>query len=270
MSGRCSTPMATACRRWSTTTAIAPARTSSAPSDWTTRQGGEGADLGARALGIENMAVKAIQGRAVMIDLEAHFGRERKLVGFDELMRCWPGQGRDRAGRHGVPPHRLRPHGAGDEARARREAAAWRLRRARRPRRAPAQLDHPQRARRRSSPTTTPSKPRRRALAPRIIAPRCRCTRIASSSSASISASSGISRSSPMSARRGPQPLPPDRAAAAPPRRRRLAGDAGGHGVGRERHQQMLLRTAGMGWRADTRSSCLNRAGVPGIQSRTS
>ena len=54
------------------------------PMDWTTGKE-EKAHVGARALGVENMAVKAIQGRAVMIDLEAHYGRERKLVGFDEL-----------------------------------------------------------------------------------------------------------------------------------------------------------------------------------------
>jgi kynurenine formamidase len=54
------------------------------PLDWTTGKE-EKAHVGARALGVENMAVKAIQGRAVMIDLEAHYGRERKLVGFDEL-----------------------------------------------------------------------------------------------------------------------------------------------------------------------------------------
>jgi hypothetical protein len=54
------------------------------PRDWTT--GKEQAHQGARALGVENMAVKAIQGRAVMIDLEAHFGRARKLVGFEDLM----------------------------------------------------------------------------------------------------------------------------------------------------------------------------------------
>jgi kynurenine formamidase len=41
---------------------------------------------GAHKLGVENMAAKAIQGRAVMIDLEAHFGRARKLVGYGELM----------------------------------------------------------------------------------------------------------------------------------------------------------------------------------------
>jgi hypothetical protein len=45
------------------------------------------APVGARRLGIENMAAKAVQGRAVMIDLEAHFGRDRKLVGFAELMQ---------------------------------------------------------------------------------------------------------------------------------------------------------------------------------------
>ena len=42
--------------------------------------------VGACRLGVENMAAKAIQGRAVMIDLEAHYGHERKLVGFDDLM----------------------------------------------------------------------------------------------------------------------------------------------------------------------------------------
>ena len=41
---------------------------------------------GAHALGVENMAAKAIQGRGVLIDLEAHFGRERRLVGYGELM----------------------------------------------------------------------------------------------------------------------------------------------------------------------------------------
>jgi kynurenine formamidase len=39
----------------------------------------------ATALGVENMAAKAIQGRAVMIDLFAHFGDSRTLIGHDEL-----------------------------------------------------------------------------------------------------------------------------------------------------------------------------------------
>jgi hypothetical protein len=41
---------------------------------------------GARALGVENMAKSCIQGRAVMIDLHAHYGRARQWVGYDELM----------------------------------------------------------------------------------------------------------------------------------------------------------------------------------------
>jgi hypothetical protein len=41
----------------------------------------------ARALGVENMAVKCIQGRAVMIDLHAHVGREHAVIGYDRLMR---------------------------------------------------------------------------------------------------------------------------------------------------------------------------------------
>lgn len=41
----------------------------------------------AKALGIETMAAACVQGRAVLIDLHAHFGRERRLVGYDDLMR---------------------------------------------------------------------------------------------------------------------------------------------------------------------------------------
>ena len=41
---------------------------------------------GARRLGIENMAVSCVQGRAVMIDLEAHFGRSGRIVGYEDLM----------------------------------------------------------------------------------------------------------------------------------------------------------------------------------------
>src|SRR5579864_2304395 len=44
------------------------------------------AEPGARALGIENMATHCIQGRAVMIDLHAHYGNARKSVGYAELM----------------------------------------------------------------------------------------------------------------------------------------------------------------------------------------
>jgi len=41
----------------------------------------------ADALGIQNLAEHGAQGRGVMIDLHAHFGRERRAVGHDELMR---------------------------------------------------------------------------------------------------------------------------------------------------------------------------------------
>ena len=41
----------------------------------------------AKRLGVDKMAEKCMQGRAVMIDFEAHFGRERKMIGYDDLMR---------------------------------------------------------------------------------------------------------------------------------------------------------------------------------------
>jgi kynurenine formamidase len=41
----------------------------------------------AEALGIENLAAHGAQGRGVMVDLHAHFGRERKAIGYDDLMR---------------------------------------------------------------------------------------------------------------------------------------------------------------------------------------
>jgi kynurenine formamidase len=41
---------------------------------------------GARHLGVENMAESCLQGRGVMVDLEAHFGRSGRVVGYDDLM----------------------------------------------------------------------------------------------------------------------------------------------------------------------------------------
>lgn len=43
--------------------------------------------VAAHALGIENMAESCLQGRGVMIDLHAHFGRAPEPVGYDALMR---------------------------------------------------------------------------------------------------------------------------------------------------------------------------------------
>lgn len=47
----------------------------------------------ATALGVENMAVKCLQGRAVLIDLHAHYGRKRHAVGYDDLMRVLAADG---------------------------------------------------------------------------------------------------------------------------------------------------------------------------------
>jgi kynurenine formamidase len=41
----------------------------------------------AGALGIQNLAEHGAQGRGVMIDLHAHFGRKRHAVGYDDLQR---------------------------------------------------------------------------------------------------------------------------------------------------------------------------------------
>ncbi|MGB3071581.1 MAG: cyclase family protein [Ottowia sp.] len=47
----------------------------------------QGANVRSRALalGIEHMAEKAVQGRGVMVDLQAHFGQGRHIVGMDDL-----------------------------------------------------------------------------------------------------------------------------------------------------------------------------------------
>src|SRR5262245_36749957 len=41
----------------------------------------------AKALGIELMAEHGVQGRGVLIDLHAHFGRERRAVTYEDLMK---------------------------------------------------------------------------------------------------------------------------------------------------------------------------------------
>lgn len=44
-----------------------------------------GAGFGAQKLGIENFAVKGMQGRGVLVDFVRHFGHGRTLIGYDEL-----------------------------------------------------------------------------------------------------------------------------------------------------------------------------------------
>lgn len=46
----------------------------------------------ANRLGIENMAETGVQGRGVLVDLEAHVGRERRAVGYDGLMAALESQ----------------------------------------------------------------------------------------------------------------------------------------------------------------------------------
>src|SRR5690606_16334556 len=44
-----------------------------------------GGGFGARKLGIENFAVKGMQGRGVLVDFVRHFGHKRTLIGYQEL-----------------------------------------------------------------------------------------------------------------------------------------------------------------------------------------
>ena len=153
-----------------------------------------GGHVGAARLGIENMARTGVQGRAVMIDLHAHYGRERKMVGYEDLMgvlekdKVTVEQGDFVCLRTGFDQVLLEFDRKPDEF------DPSRLRRARRARRAPAAMGHRCRAGRADLRTTTRSRRIRRGPATTmpIIAPRCRCTRTACSGSASISARSGI------------------------------------------------------------------------------
>jgi Putative cyclase len=59
--------------------------------------GGRGGDdvstMAALALGVEKMAEHGVQGRGIMIDLHARYGRSRVLVGYDDLMRIMDADG---------------------------------------------------------------------------------------------------------------------------------------------------------------------------------
>ncbi len=44
-----------------------------------------GASFGAKKLGIENFAVKGMQGRGVLVDFVRHFGHGRTIIGYQEL-----------------------------------------------------------------------------------------------------------------------------------------------------------------------------------------
>jgi len=56
------------------------------------RQPAPGARVGAQKLGIENLAVKGMQGRAVLVDLYRIYGTERKIIGYQELQQAFAAQ----------------------------------------------------------------------------------------------------------------------------------------------------------------------------------
>jgi len=49
--------------------------------------------MGARALGVENMAVSGMQGRGVLVDFHRHFGYERVAVNYEMLMKVFDKDG---------------------------------------------------------------------------------------------------------------------------------------------------------------------------------
>jgi hypothetical protein len=61
---------------------VRPSPGKSSPESWSRYEGTQ-----AKALGIQNLAEHGAQGRGVLIDLHHHFGRERRAVGYEELMR---------------------------------------------------------------------------------------------------------------------------------------------------------------------------------------
>jgi len=61
---------------------IVPAKENPNAESWNLYEGTR-----AEALGIQNLAEHGVQGRGVMIDLHAHYGRKRHAVSFDELRK---------------------------------------------------------------------------------------------------------------------------------------------------------------------------------------
>ena len=99
----------------------------------------------AHKLGVENMAAKAIQGRAVMVDLEKHFGRDHKYVNYDDFRSVLE------ADKVVVEPGDMLLLHTGftdeitqDEQEGRSGPRARHVQRARRPRQAAAAVDHRQ------------------------------------------------------------------------------------------------------------------------------
>ena len=186
---------------------------------------------GATKLGIENMAATGVQGRAVMIDLHAHYGRERRMVGYEDLMgilekdKVTVEQGDFVCLRTGFDRMLLEFDRKPDES------IHHRLRRARRARRPAAAMGDRRRSRRADLRQL-------RGRGASLAAVRRRCLRLAAAARALPVPARRLSRRAlvperacRLAARAQAQPLPAHRAAAAAARRGRLAGDAGRHGL---------------------------------------
>jgi hypothetical protein len=63
------------------------------PYDYLADKAPTGQEPRAHALGIEKMAESCVQGRGVMIDLEAHLGRDYRPVAYDDLQRILDADG---------------------------------------------------------------------------------------------------------------------------------------------------------------------------------
>jgi hypothetical protein len=103
---------------------------------------GHGHGSHADALGIENFAVKGMQGRGVLVDLADVYGTGYRNVGYEDLMRAMEHTRWKWNAATCSAAHRLCRGGAVDATRARRECAAPQLLRPGWARRPPAQLDH--------------------------------------------------------------------------------------------------------------------------------
>ena len=144
---------------------------------------------GARHLGVQNMAEACMQGRGVMIDLEAHFGRTGHIVSYAELMAIMrkdsvvvePGD--FVLFRTGFAEMLLEMNKQPDREKLMAGTCG-----ARRPRPEAAAMGHRQRRRRADLRQFRRRERCRRGPAWTMSAPRCRCTRIACSSWAAISA----------------------------------------------------------------------------------
>lgn len=53
----------------------------------------DGGSSRARALGVDRYASHGMQGRGVLVDLQAHFGDQHRAVGYDDLMRVMAADG---------------------------------------------------------------------------------------------------------------------------------------------------------------------------------